>query len=376
MGNPGYRLEDVHEAGRLVALHGTVAEASRQSGIIDATLRRRFAEYVRRGLGDDLVHDAPPGHQVKGVSTLYREDGSVIQQWIKTRTDLPPLEETLGAIRDAFETYKGSAASVRGPRTADTECATVYPLADWHIGLLAWGREVGEDWDLTKAEEDIKGAMERLVACSPASGTAVILGLGDLLHSDGYANATARSNNKLDVDGRYPKVLAAATKLCLHTIDLALKKHQKVKVRLLPGNHDDQSAIAVSLALAIRFEGHDRVEVDDDPGRYWWWRWGKCFLGAAHGDMAKMRDLPLIMASRYPEDWGATTHRMVFTGHIHHREKLNAKEFGGVDVESFNSPAGKDAWQHAAGFVSKRSVHSVTFHKTDGEVSRNRATIL
>jgi hypothetical protein len=100
------------------------------------------------------------------------------------------------------------------------------------------------------------------------------------------------------------------------------------------------------------------------------------FLGAAHGDMAEMKELPLIMASRNKEDWGATTHQMVFTGHIHHREKLNAKEFGGVDVESFNSPAGKDAWQAGMGFVSKRSVHSITFHNIDGEILRNRAPIL
>src|SRR5690606_22989194 len=137
----------------------------------------------------------------------------------------------------------------------------------------------------------------------PASETAVVLGLGDLLHADNYANMTSRSGNKLDVDGRYPKVLKVATKLVLHTIELALRKHEHVIVRLLPGNHDDQSAIAVSLARGLRYDGRHRVTVDDDPGRFWWWRWGKTFLGAAHGDMARMHELPLIMAARHPEEW-------------------------------------------------------------------------
>jgi hypothetical protein len=374
--NPGLSAADLMAAVEAVKAHGNVANAARALGVPDGTLRNRYNAAVRRGLDDKIVSEVPAGHSLKGVSTLYRDDGSIIQQWIKTRTDQPPLEEIIEAVRGAFEEYRASAVSTTFAAPADDELATVYPLADWHIGLLAWGKEVGEDWDLPKAEADIKGAMERLVAASPASSTAVVLGLGDLLHSDGYANATARSNNKLDVDGRYPKVLVTATKLILYTIDLALQKHEHVIVRLIPGNHDDQSAIAVSLALAVRFEGHPRVKVDDDPGRFWWWRWGKVFLGAAHGDMAKMRELPLIMASSHPEEWGATTHKMVFTGHIHHREKLNAKEFGGVDVESFNSPAGKDAWQVGMGFVSKRSVHSLTFHNVDGEVMRNRAVIL
>ena len=89
-----------------------------------------------------------------------------------------------------------------------------------------------------------------------------------------------------------------------------------------------------------------------------------------------MKDLPLIMASRHPEDWGASTHRMIFCGHIHHREKLNAREFGDVDVESFNSPTAKDAYSHGAGFVSKRSVHSLTFHELEGEISRSRVAIV
>jgi hypothetical protein len=359
-----------------VKTYGTVAHAARAIGVPDATLRRRYHAAVQRGLDADLVHEAPTGHAIKGVSTLYRDDGSIIQQWIKTRTDLPPLEDVIGAVREAFEDYKGKPPKLPSPKHTSPELATVYPLADWHIGLLAWHREVEHDWDLSIAEADIQRSMARLVASSPASETAVILGLGDLLHADNYQNMTARSGNRLDVDGRYPKVLKTATKLILHTIDLALQKHEHVIVRLIPGNHDDQSAIAVSLALATRFEGYPRVKVDDDPGRYWWWRWGSVFLGAAHGDMAKMKDLPLIMAARHPEDWGATTHRMILTGHIHHRERLNAKEFGGVDVESFNSPAGKDAWQHGMGFVSKRSVHSLTFHNIDGEIMRNRVAIV
>ena len=350
--------------------------AAEALGLKSATYNHRYYKAVMAGLDGDIVHAAPAGHQIKGVSTLYNQDGSLRQQWVKTRADGPELDQIIDAIKGAFDDYRGAAEPSFAPEVTDSQIATVYPLADWHIGLLAWGREVGEDWDLSISERYIRQSMDRLVATSPKAATAVILGLGDLLHSDNYEGVTSRSKHRLDVDGRYPKVLQTAVKLVVHAIELALQHHDQVLVRLIPGNHDDQSAIAVTLALASRYEGHPRVTVDDDPGRFWWWRFGKVFLGAAHGDIAKMKDLPLIMATRHPEDWGATRHRLIFTGHIHHREKLNAREFGDVDVESFNSPTAKDAYSHGAGFVSKRSVHSLTFHREDGEISRSRVAIV
>jgi hypothetical protein len=367
--------EQKREAVELVNRHGSIPAAAAVAGINVNTFRHRYRQGVKDGLDDALVHPAPSGHTIKGVSTLYDAGGNVAMQWVKTRTDELPLDDIIEAVRGALDAHDGQAPALPLSEHTEPELATVYPLADWHIGLLAWGRETGEDWDVAIAQDRIRKAMSRLVAATPRSEHAVVLGLGDLLHADGYEGVTAKSKHRLDVDGRWPKVLRAAVELVIYTIDLALQKHETVLVRLIPGNHDDQSAIAVSLALAMFYSKAPRVTVDDDPGRYWWWRWGKVFLGAAHGDMAKMQSLPLIMAAQHPADWGASTHRMIFTGHIHHRTKLNADEVGGVDVESFNTPTPKDAWGAGAGFVSKRSVHAITFHNLDGEVSRTRVSL-
>jgi len=350
--------------------------AARALNLPPGTFNHRYKKGIAAGFDDAIVAQAPAGHVIKGVSTLVDGDGQVIQQWIKTRTDQLPLEDIIEAVQGALEAHSGHSAPILPPDHAEPELVTVYPLADWHIGLLAWGRETGEDWDLAIAQDVIRRAMTRLVGGTPNSSHAVILGLGDLLHSDGYEGVTARSKNRLDVDGRWPKVLRVAVELVIYTIDLALQKHESVLVRLIPGNHDDQSAIAVSLALAMFYSNNPRVTVDDDPGPFWWWRWGKVFLGAAHGDQAKMAQLPLIMAGDRPEDWGASEYRMILTGHIHHREKLNANEFGGVDVESFNTPVSKDAYHHRKAYRAKRSVHALTFHNVDGEITRNRVSIV
>ena len=168
----------------------------------------------------------------------------------------------------------------------------------------------------------------------------------------------------LDVDGRYPAVLTTAVDLLIESTDMALLKHKEVLVRILPGNHDKQSAIAVSIALKMFYSNNKRVTVDTDPGYFWWWTWGKCFLGATHGDMAKMPKLPEIMAHRRAEQWGASLFRAIYTGHIHTQTSVDKM---GVPVYSFQAPMPVDGWHAEMGYGAGRSITAITWDKNLGE---------
>lgn len=348
-------MSDIDDAISAFQQHGTKAAAARALGVPVTTLKSRL-------------------ERAYATSTLYGADGEAKLTWVKERNDLTPAE--VGEqIRAALEGYTPPDTFPTAPENTDKDLATVYLCADWHVGLLSWAKETKHNWDLKIGRSTIQTAMSRLINTTPSSSQAVVLGLGDLLHSDNYDNQTARSKNVLDVDGRYPRVLQAATELLMFTVDLALAKHERVLVRILPGNHDDQSALAVTLALSLYYKNNDRVTVDDDAGRFWWWSWGKVLLGATHGDKAKMRDLPLIMAARNAEAWGKSKFRHVYTGHIH-REAGKKDEMSGVTVESFQTPVAPDAWHVAMGYGAGRSVSAITHHRDQGEVIRNKVNII
>jgi hypothetical protein len=315
----------------------------------------------------------PQGHRVKGVSALLDSAGNVSAQWVKTREGERDPQDIADEIKAAFTGFDFCAPVIEPPIATNDDLAAVYIAADWHTGALSWRRETGQNWDLRIAQEVIGDAVTRLVEATPAASQAVVLGLGDLMHSDGYDPTTAKSRNILDVDGRYPRVLQAATSLLIATVTKALQKHDEVLVRVLPGNHDSQSAIAVSLALAMYYSENPRVTVDDDPSYFWWWSWGDTLLGATHGDAAKMKDLPLIMASRNAEAWGKSKFRHVYTGHIHTQ---TAYEISGVTVESFQSPVASDAWHHKMGYGATRAISSVIHHRKYGEIGRNKINIV
>lgn len=265
------------------------------------------------------------------------------------------------AVTRALETFKPhKSRKPRGHRRADT--VSFYPLADFHVGLLAWENETGESYDTNIARTVILEAMSEIIQSTLPSEKAVVLGLGDLLHFDGFEAKTERSGNVLDTDSRYPKVLEVAVEIVMQIIEMALERHTEVDVQIMQGNHDNRAAIAVSLALYFAYRGNNRVKIDNKPAYQWYERYGKVMIGATHGDKTKMDQMPLLMAVDRPEDWAASTRRRVFTGHIHH-ERL--REIGGVIVESLRSPVAKDAYHSFAGYRAGRSVYSYTFW-TDG----------
>lgn len=346
-------------------------EAAASLGIGRGAFRALMASIGKKTAESGVLGDVPLGHSVDGVSTLVDADGRPKQQWIKTK-NRPSPDDILERLGSAFEHIKGIAKPVRPPKHADKDLATVYLLPDLHVGMLAWGRETKEPFDLKIAETLVRDVSSRLADATPKSEQAVILGLGDFLHIDGYKHETPTNKNPLDADSRYPKILDVGVWLLIFQIDLALTKHRKVLVRILPGNHDPLSALIISKTLRFYYLKEPRVVVDDDPGYYWWWQWGSTLLGATHGDAAKMKELPLIMAADNPKAWGETKFRSVYTGHIHQQTGL---ELGGVTVESFQSPSARDAWHAKMGYRAQRSLQAITHHKTLGEISRARVMI-
>lgn len=319
--------------------------------------------------------EVPKGHVIKGVSALLNADGGEMLKWIKTKEGERDPLEIAEIIKSAFVDYKPAAPITPAPVAPVDDLLTLIPLADWHIGMFSWYRETGQNWDLDIAEHTIGNAAADLIARTPSSGRAVVLGGGDLIHSDNNDNQTSKSKNVLQVDGRYDKTIMVACRLVERTVALSLQRHEHVTLRVLKGNHDKHASVAVAYHLLGLYRNEPRVTVDVDPSLYWWMRFSRVMLGATHGDEVKIIKMPEIMAHRRAEDWGLTKFRYVHGFHLHHSAKF-ATEGGGVISEVHQSPIPQDAWHYGAGFLSGRSLQAITYHREYGEIGRVRTAIL
>lgn len=373
MATPPLPDEVLIEAVKVRNQHPTLQAAARALGITWSAMNNRLLRAAERGLDGSVPNPIPVGQKIKGVSALYDAGGNVVMQWVKTTAD-QNTTLLVDAIRDTFEQYAGKAQLAEPPALVDENLATVYPIADPHLGLYAWAAETGEDYDLVTAETRLRDAMNTLVCSSPDAHTGVVLDLGDFFHSDTNENRTLRSGHALDVDTRYAKVLRVGVELMVQCVELALQKHDRVIVRCLAGNHDTHTSLALSIALSAFFRNEPRVEVDCDPSKFFVWRWGQVMLAATHGDTVRPDDMGGIMASYWPRDWGETTHRYAYFGHVHHKSKGGGERHG-VVWETFQSLAAKDAWHRGAGYSSGQSMSAITLHKDHGEVFRHTVSL-
>jgi hypothetical protein len=315
----------------------------------------------------DMNKTVPSGYIVKGVSTYYDEDGKPRGQWVKSSLEQNQRELI---IREAFESMAQDLPRLKPskpPKVSVNELCNLYVMTDCHVGMLAWHKESGDDWDLKIAEKTLVGCFEQMVMSSPRASVGVVAQLGDWLHSDGILPVTPTSHNILDQDGRFSKIVQASVRILRHLIDFALSRHDKVVVLMAEGNHDMSSSIWLRTMFNALYEKNKRVEVIDSEMPYYVHQHGQTMLAFHHGHLKKNDHLPLLFASQFPKVWGETAKRYCHTGHRHHVEE---KEHNGMTVIQHPTLAARDAYASRGGWVAERQVSAITYHKTFGQVAK------
>lgn len=318
------------------------------------------------------VASAPEGYRLKGVSTLTDSDGKAVMQWVKTTRAQEEAAEVLATFRAALDAEPlKAAAKVARPKTLEADLLAMYPMGDPHFGMLAWAPECGEDFDLKIARRLLSEAVLRLVSIMPAAKRAVLLNLGDALHSDSFANTTTKGT-RVDVDSRWSKMLQTYLETVIVAVDALLRKHETVHLVNIRGNHDDQSSIVLALCLAAHYRNEPRVIVEPNDSMFWFLEHGQCLIGATHGHTVKAKDLPGLMATDQAGAWGRTKHRQWYCGHVHHDQR---KEYPGATVETFRTLAAKDAWHSGQGYRAGRSMCADVWHTTRGRIMRHEIDV-
>lgn len=359
---------------------GNVAQAAKSLKRDPASFRRTYKRALARLDVDPAIGkgmDALGMSQIPNSGWIKQKDSNGAGWSYYFKND---LKESRADNKDVAEFFKEmfnnipAIENVKEPSRdiIKDDCCTFYPIADQHIGVMNWGKETDEDYDLKIGVERLYVAANRLMEASPNSELGIILNLGDFFHMNDGDNMTPRGHNILDVDGRYFKIISAGVDITARIIDKALEKHKKVIYRALRGNHDKESYVALVIALNERYRNNERVEIDVSPSDFFFFEWGKNLIGAHHGDKGKADRLVGFMADHVAEAWGRTYWRYMWTGHIHHE---SAKDIFGAKWESFRTLAPRDSYSFSHGFTGRQSIQSITLSKEEGEIMRNKINI-
>ena len=356
--------------------HGGQRKAAKALGVNIRTLEKALQSVRKKaalqGYSPEhhLVHPVAHGQVLRGASTLYK-DGKPVIQWVKSSLDNTKLEEAKQAALEAMAEELPRLPPLPSPAHTLENLCNVYTLTDSHVGMLAWHKEGGEDWDLKIAERTLIGCFEHMVANSPAAAVGFVNQLGDFLHYDGLMPVTPTSGHIVDADGRFSKMVSTAIRILRHLVDFALARHDRVVVLLAEGNHDISSSVWLRHMFKALYENEPRVHVIDSELPYYAYQHGETMLAFHHGHLKKNDQLPLLFAAQFPKVWGGTSKRYAHTGHRHHVEE---KEHSGMTVLQHGTLSARDAYAARGGWVSEQQVTALTYHAKFGEVARNTVT--
>ena len=354
--------------------------AAKELGVARETVRGMILSIKKRAAKagyapeHDYVHQVPDGYYAKGVSTQY-VDGEVKSQWVKSQIDHDRQKELLEEAFQGLSTELPKREPVAPPlEKADPDLLNFFPITDAHLGMLAWGEECGDDWDLTKGEASLCNGFARMVDAAPRAQECVIAQMGDYLHSDSLEPVTPTSGHVLDQDTRFPKLAAVAVKTLRTLIETALAKHERVRLIIAEGNHDIVSSIWLRVMFTALYEQEERLAIDQSILPYYDYRHGETFLGVHHGHLKGIEgkngmNLALLFADG--DNWAGTRYRYIHTGHKHATKE---DEVHGAILQQHPTFAARDAYAARHGWKSIRKMSAISYHKKHGEYSRQIIT--
>ena len=350
---------------------GNKNQAAINMGISASTLKSRLVVAASRGIAPGHFESGTaPGFTMGKVTVQRGATGAVERTWERQSPDDAERESNFRQfIEELCEPMKGLAPIVPRPPSANDKLISVYPIGDQHHGMYSEAAQTGDEYNTDISTRVLTTSVDFLCASAPASGTALLLDVGDFHHANCSNNETPASRHAMHVTASYGKVMQTGAMALVHCTLRLLEKHQNVVVWIMPGNHNPDAAFATALAISFYFHNEPRVTVDLGNSAYKFMRFGNNLIASHHGDGPKFSNLPLIMAVDRPKDWAETEYRVWHCGHIHHK---TVKEEPGCDIETHRTLAPSNAWDHKKGYRSKREMQRIDYHYDLGECNRQR----
>jgi hypothetical protein len=339
--------------------------------------------------------------------TKYEVERSEVNKWeqMSESNGLVPLfqvkaklkrkaltnDDILADFREAGEAFaagKKKAAKIVGAKpTKDTLADTMveFALPDLHLGKLAWTQETGHgNWNVDRAVEAWTQAVDALIVRAPKAGEAWFVLGNDFFNVDNQDETTTNGTPQ-DEDGRWQQTFQRGLCLMHETIAKLSNKFPKVKIIVMPGNHDSQRSYYLGAALQEYYIAtyfttgqlknrqdyfdNEKVKdslpiyIDNRPGFRKYFQWGNTGIGFAHGDRLKGAELGNLCQNEARTLWGQTKRFELHLGHLHQNM---VKSVGGVTVRWIPALCPPDAWHAKSGYTMSEKAAMLFVYDLEG----------
>jgi len=339
----------------------------------------------------EITHDVEPFSKEE---ILSKSDSELVEEALQIRRaslytkiekekwrDIKKDASKWRSLEDSLLRHIGASLGDRGERKevpklnlpvdSDRRFIAVVGLTDLHFGKYASKSETGEDFNKEicrdRLFESTQEVLSRVLHFGIPEEFVVPIG-SDFFHVDNYQGSTTRGTPQ-DMDGT-PSDLLVEGCLLMETWVEFLRKISNVRLVLMTGNHDRLLGLSLLLYLDALYRDSGDVVVSRDRTPRTYMAYGKNLIGFSHGDgVKKTSDLAALMSTEASDHWGGCTHKVIYTGHLHH-EKVEVDSFYGVTRRQLPCLSGSDRWHANHGYVKQTKSLPVFIHdKEEGLIA-------
>ena len=198
----------------------------------------------------------------------------------------------------------------------------------------------------------------------------IVLG-GDTLQVDTFNNTTTKGTPVETSMSAQDAYIQAFEGLYL-LLSLVRNYANNVHVMFIPGNHDRLSSFHLVHALSQSFGDVDGFTFSSQYAERKVLTYGENMFCFEHGDISK-KMTPLVYATEFPYEWGKTSYRTLFTGHLHTKkttEFVTDNEVHGFTIKVLPSLSATDYWHYHNKFTgNKRAAVLELYNPMNGKVA-------
>jgi len=302
--------ETPEDLGKRVSIHEDLeAGTSKITGI--ASVEPRTAEEIIAILGIDTSKWKLSQYWNKEKSDRWEVSALVSKK--------PEAEQLQHSFLELLENY--DLPAMPAPEsyflnaTAQEKVCGVFSLQDLHFGKTG-NEDMGEI---------MNSAVKYLIDKAHKNYflEKVVLVIGpDTLNMDTFGGTTTKGTPVENSESATDAYLKAFDAICQAVTTLS-HFSQNVEVVFVPGNHDRLSSFHLLHAVKQVYREWSTVTFNIEYAERKVLKYGENMLCFEHGDVSAKNN-PLVFAVEFPEQWGMSQHRMLYTGHYHGRK---TKEF-------------------------------------------------
>lgn len=185
---------------------------------------------------------------------------------------------------------------------------------------------------------------------------------GDLINMDTWSGSTT-SGTPLDNCSTATEAYMQAFDAIQWSINYLKQFCDELQIVYIPGNHDRLSSFHLAHALSKCFKDKkiiwDVVYLERKVYTY-----KDNFFAFEHGDVNTKNSL-LLYSMEYPKEWGKTLYRTLYTGHYHHKKKIEyitEHERTGFMLKILPSLSRTDYYHYHNKFVGSRRSGVLSIH--------------